>query len=269
MDSDTANMLILGVQVLGVGAALGWKHHVKWAIRRLGEEATARGYATRASSPQEVFLRLGAAEVGAVAQIDVVQRKTRYGTRDVEVITRLWHAQLTLHGGRGGDELRSSRVRGASDVLRRRARRPALRSVDSDQGFVDGDVFVGAVVDADGGGLRRGFRLVASVDADGAFGVATGAVGYGAMERRLGSRLVASAHDVEGLDALTPPVVAAILAIDAIAPIVSVTLRARQLSVFCQRRGVRLAQANRLAAATAVLVTTLSAAQRATSSTAG
>ncbi len=382
MDSETANNLIFAVQVVGIAAAVGWKYAVKSAVRRFAKDARARGYAVRSSSDQEAFVTFGAAEVGAVVEIEIVKRKTKYGTKDVEVITQHWHARIDLpsqvgafsvsrgapgHYSRApiplgagltadvGDgksaALFDDAVKAAIVALRvdaklqslnlsgnmlygswRRRRNsltvakalgakledvaaalvaasaaagdvddsliampsppppqsavgrflsalfmspynrelsriePLLREanaaghrlseVDGDRGFVvmerlnDIDVFVAPTVDTDTGSLRRSYRLGVSVDVDGSFDIGTASSGYGAMERRLGSRLIASAHDAGGLDALRPEVVRAILAIDAQAKIVSATLKRGRLTIFCNRRGATFARAMELAAAT-------------------
>lgn len=44
-------MLIVGVQLLGVGATIAWRAAVKSAVRRFARDATAHGYPVRSSLP--------------------------------------------------------------------------------------------------------------------------------------------------------------------------------------------------------------------------
>jgi hypothetical protein len=377
VEQSTANLLIVGVHLLGAGATIAWRIAVNAAVERFAHDAEAHGHPVRATSPQQAFVRFGNVEVGAVVQIAIVKRRTRHGTRDVEVITRHWYAQmelpdevgalvvvrgapgrfrrapilvgggltanandghsaalvdesvksailalntdarltsLTLTGRvlhaswrRRATSLRVGKALGArlEDVgqalLAAKARAvdvddtflppPAptdrslldratefvttsawnrelqqlqpvlseawaaghrLREQDGDRGFIvvepgSPDLFIAPTVDVDTGRLRRGYRCVVHVGVDGAFDVGRTAVDYGAVERPLGAGLIARAHDGEGLDLLTPVVVAAVRAVHREAAIVSVTLKGQQLTVFVKRGAADLARARRVA----------------------
>ena len=377
MEESTANLLIVGVQLLGVGATIAWRAAVKAAVGRFARDAANHGYPVRSSSPQGAFVRFGDAEVGAVVHIAIVKRRTRRGTRDVEVITRHWHAQVELPAELGslvvvrgapgrfrrapillGGGLTANANDGPSAALvdedvkasilalgtdarltsltlsgrilhaswRRRATslrvgkalgarledvanalvaakarvvdvddtflpppaptdrslldralepfttsawnrelqriQPVLREAhtaghrlhedDGARGFMvvqpgSPDLFIAPTVDVDTGRLRRGYRCIVHVGVDGAFDVGRTAVDYGAVERPLGAGLIARAHDGEGLDRLTPGVVAAVREVHREAGIVSVTLRGQQLSVFVKRGAATLDRARAVA----------------------
>ena len=69
---------------------------LKSAVARFGKDAKAHGYEVRSPTPLEAFVRFWGAEIGAVMQVHIEQRRTKSGTKDVEVITRHWHGRIDI-----------------------------------------------------------------------------------------------------------------------------------------------------------------------------